>query len=69
MKRISRFTKGSGKYKCECCGKETRETGDGESSVNLCAKCYYEAGIENEHLDGEHKIKPHPDCPLCKKEM
>lgn len=38
---------GSGAYKCEGCGKTTRETGLGESGVQLCKACYAEAQIEN----------------------
>jgi hypothetical protein len=41
------FEKGSGAYVCRVCGKLTRETGYGESSIRLCLKCYDEAGEEN----------------------
>jgi hypothetical protein len=39
-------------YKCGCCGKMTRETGEDESSCQLCAYCYIEAGWENSLSDG-----------------
>lgn len=39
-------------YICGCCGKRTRETGAGESSCDLCAFCYHEAGLENSLSDG-----------------
>jgi hypothetical protein len=39
-------------YKCECCGKRTRETGLGESGLGLCAYCYDEGGLENSLQDG-----------------
>jgi rubrerythrin len=55
-------------YACRCCGKRTRETGDDESSVGLCKRCYYEGGLENEHSDGYHDDAPHADCPICKRE-
>lgn len=64
----ARFQRGSGAYKCRCCGKTTRETGNGESSVQLCKQCYYEGGLENEHSDGYHDDAPHVDCPICKRE-
>ncbi len=39
-------------YKCGVCGKNTRETGQGESSCDLCAFCYLESGLENSFSDG-----------------
>lgn len=52
----NRFSKGflsvGGCYECRCCGKKTRETGSDESSVELCAYCYHEAGWENMLADG-----------------
>lgn len=68
--RISKFQGGmSGTiYKCRCCGKRTRETGEGESGVQLCADCYDAGGRENAHADGYHREDrdgPDPDCPLC----
>jgi hypothetical protein len=33
-------------YTCECCGKRTRETGDDESGVMLCAACYWNCQID-----------------------
>ena len=41
-------------YTCHSCGKRTRETGGGESSSELCAFCYEEAGIENGCSDAGH---------------
>jgi hypothetical protein len=76
--KVSKFQGGlkGAVYTCSVCGKKTRETGDGESSCNLCKKCYYEGGLENEHSDngGVHQFGyganmtegKHPDCPLCK---
>lgn len=49
----NRFRPGSGVYTCVCCGKHTRETGDGESDARLCAKCNYEGLMENTICDGE----------------
>jgi hypothetical protein len=43
---------GKSTYVCECCGKRTRETGEGESYLTLCAYCYIEAGLENSLSDG-----------------
>ncbi len=54
MARETRFQKGSGAYRCQCCGKMTRETGDGESSVLLCCDCYWEGGVVNGIFDGEY---------------
>ncbi len=52
-------------YTCGMCKKLTRETGDGESSCDLCAACYRAAGIENEHFDGYHDETPSDECPKC----
>lgn len=56
MKRDnSKFQVSAGRtptYKCGVCGKLTRETGHDESSVELCAFCYEEAGLENALSDG-----------------
>lgn len=51
-------------YKCGDCGKQTRETGDGESSVELCKSCFNKATLENEHADYGHP-KPVAGCPTC----
>lgn len=48
----SRFKYGSGLYECWSCGKRTRETGQGESDVQMCAYCYEVAGAENSYADG-----------------
>lgn len=45
--RNSRFKKGSGTYACGCCKRQTRATGQGEESCDLCAECYEIAGYEN----------------------
>lgn len=41
-----------GTYKCGDCGKQTRETGYGESQFKLCAKCYATANVDNMESDG-----------------
>jgi hypothetical protein len=51
-KTASRFARGSGCYRCEGCGRQTRSTGRGDNeNVRLCAECYDLAGIENEISD------------------
>ena len=64
--KVSKFQGGrkGAVYKCADCGKMTRETGDGESGCSLCAKCYYEGGLVNEHSDDGHDVY-NPDCPTC----
>ena len=50
--KANRFAKGSGVYKCGCCGRSTRATGRGDNEfVGLCADCYDLGGIENEISD------------------
>jgi len=41
-----------GCYTCSYCGKRTRETGMGESAVQMCALCYEISGLENSYADG-----------------
>ena len=55
-------------YICDACGKRTRETGQSESGVGLCAKCFEESGLENEHSDDGHPeyIEKCPTCRLLK---
>lgn len=64
----SRFQRGSGVYTCRCCGKQTRETGQCESSCELCLACYEESGWENTHSDNDHENNPDPGCPICERE-
>jgi hypothetical protein len=69
-KRQNGFEKGTGlgtergTYRCEDCGKRTRETGSCESGVGLCLSCYDRGGLENEHNDGYHDT-PDENCPKC----
>lgn len=48
-----RFQPGSGTYVCGVCGKQTRETGYGESDNGLCASCFRIAEWENALSDGD----------------
>lgn len=72
MKNRSHFQSGSGVYTCKSCNKRTRETGEGESDLGLCKKCYVEAGFENEHSDtgGDHNGEGSMPqwCPTCREE-
>lgn len=55
---------------CMCCDRhlsvidpESRDA----AGAKLCAPCYDEAGIENEHADGYHDDEPDPDrCRDCR---
>ena len=48
----NRYAFNSSTYICGCCKRRTRETGLGESQLDLCAYCYDAAGIENSFSDG-----------------
>lgn len=48
----SQFKQGSGAYRCNDCGKLTRETGHGESDCELCAFCFRTSMLENGYNDG-----------------
>lgn len=43
---------GRSTYKCNACGKLTRETGLGEEGCGLCAYCFETGGLENMLSDG-----------------
>lgn len=52
MNSRNRFQKGSGCYKCKCCGRNTRSTGNGDNEyVQMCEQCYEMGGIENSIAD------------------
>lgn len=53
--------------KCKVCKKFTHSSIDGSVDINLCRKCYDEAGLENEHSDGYHDKEANENCPECKK--
>ena len=59
-KRHSGFKRGSGCFKCSCCGKLTRDI----VSNTTCEVCYEAGGMENEHSDYGHPEKL-DDCPTC----
>jgi hypothetical protein len=51
-RKFQKFIKGHKVYRCDECGKLTRETGEGESYVRLCLDCYNLGGLENSLADG-----------------
>ena len=54
-------------YHCYSCGEDKliAEWDSDSHGVNLCTACYEEAGLENEHRDGEHDEHDDPNCPMC----
>jgi len=59
--------------KCGECGVrfQSHRSPDGASRFRekesiLCADCWDQAGIFNEHQDGTHKDSPDPKCNACK---
>ena len=52
--RTTTSTKGSGVYKCGCCGRSTRDDGNGDSvNLKLCTQCFGLGGINNAVSDGD----------------
>lgn len=47
MNKNSRFARGSGCFTCHCCKKQTRETGGGNGSTELCALCFEKSSWGN----------------------
>ena len=62
----SHFEAGSGCYTCGICQKQTRETGDGESGLDLCWRCFDREGRRNTHTDYHHGDETDPECEFCK---
>ena len=54
-----------GTYKCVECGKQTRETGNGESALKMCKRCDIVTSYENYHSDNCENGKSFEDCPEC----
>lgn len=52
MRDNRRFQRGSGTYQCVICGALTRETGEGESAVQMCRTDYLLEGLYNALQDG-----------------
>lgn len=52
MRDNRRFQRGSGTFRCRVCGKMTRETGQGEASVEMCAFDLRLSEAENSLQDG-----------------
>ena len=55
MHASNRFGRVTPTYICGICTRRTRETGEGESGCQLCADCFYIAGMDNQHNDGGTK--------------
>ena len=36
------------------------------NGTELCAQCFHEAGLENEHQDGLHDEQANDECPMCR---
>lgn len=49
---ISKFHRGSAVFKCNVCGRKTRDTGAQSAGNKICPQCFELAGIENEISDG-----------------
>lgn len=47
----SGFQRGTGCFKCESCGRQTRLTGAQSVGSRSCEQCYELAGIYNEYQD------------------
>ena len=45
---MNRFAKHSGCFRCDLCGKMTRETGEGETDSRSCKDCMRAWAIEND---------------------
>lgn len=77
-----KIQKDSGIYNCRVCGKQTRETGEGESECGggWCLDCYLRKQNIEEHEDGIHaQMGPklatgsgkgiYAGCHLCEAEV
>ena len=60
--RFQTKTFGPTVYPCRICGKQTRETGYGESSADLCAYCYQVEELSNGLSDGAMTQEEHDEA-------
>ena len=47
----NRFLYGSGAFKCDACGKTTRDTGHNEADHRFCKDCLFNMYVENAESD------------------
>jgi hypothetical protein len=52
MSKYSKFTPGRGCFRCECCGRQTRETFSGTG--DYCQPCEELMMLQNSHWDGSY---------------
>lgn len=70
-RKFNRFGR-RGCYQCARCGKQTRDTGNGEASVEHCARCLHIEEARNSHNDNGFAIEQHQAnklCPVCHPEL
>lgn len=73
-RKFNRFGRG-GCYICCRCHKRTRDTGTGEASTELCARCMEIEGQRNAHSDNGFTVAEHSAmpvgklCPICHPEL
>ena len=59
---------GGSTYKCDCCGRLTRYTGEQSLGSKTCPQCWNLAGLENEISDGHEtlaSLRPRIDALLA----
>lgn len=66
---IKTFQKGTGCFKCEGCGRQTRATGEQAVGVKLCPECWDLAGYYNEWQDDYFKPEEIPACEALLKAL
>lgn len=54
---IRKFYRGSTTFKCNVCGRGTRDTGVQSAGNKICPQCFELAGIENEISDGHSTLE------------
>lgn len=54
---IKKFYRGSAVFKCNVCGRGTRDTGVQSAGNKICPQCFELAGIENEINDGHSTLE------------
>jgi len=56
--KFSRFNQPA---RCTSCGRNCLQAG----STSICAECYDDAGLENEHSDTHSASEPVAGCKFC----
>lgn len=56
-------------FKCDICGKQTRDTGHDEASLGMCKRCLFECYVDNAAADYGAGSPQHNDAMAALKAL